>query len=137
MILAGQERFRAITAQYYRGALGAILVYDVTNYLTFKHIGQWLEEIRKNGSPDLCVLLVGNKIDLVHLREVTQKEAETFAKANQLSFIETSALNYVDVDEAFRIIIAGKLKQKVGKSKKKKKLRKKKRKRKTKKKRQN
>merc|ERR1711907_56685 len=89
---AGQERYRAITSAYYRGAVGALLVYDITKEATFEGVKtMWLEELRANADDNIIIMLVGNKKDLGHLRAVTTEEGRKFAEANNLSFIETSA----------------------------------------------
>ncbi|PKI77816.1 ras-related protein RABA6a-like [Punica granatum] len=98
---AGQERFRAITSSYYRGALGALLVYDITRRVTFENVRKWLRELRDFGNPDMVVVLVGNKSDLSHSREVKQDEGKDLAEAENLCFMETSALENVNVEEAF------------------------------------
>jgi len=103
---AGQERFAQITSAYYRGAVGAILVYDTTKFDTFQHVKRWLQELReRSDSANICVVLVGNKIDLVNLREVPTSEGEAFAKKNGLCFVETSALDNTNVDAAFITLI--------------------------------
>jgi Ras-related protein Rab-2A len=61
---AGQEAFQAITRTYYKGAVGALLVYDITRRETFNHITKWLEEVKANGSKSIVIILVGNKKDL-------------------------------------------------------------------------
>jgi Ras-related protein Rab-11A len=61
---AGQERFRAITNAYYRGAQGAIIVYDLTKSRTFDNLSKWLSELRDNAEPDITIMLLGNKCDL-------------------------------------------------------------------------
>ena len=61
---AGQESFKSITRSYYRGAAGALLVYDITRRDTFTHVVTWLEELRMNGSPEIVIILIGNKCDL-------------------------------------------------------------------------
>eukprot|EP01122_Echinamoeba_exundans_P006395 TRINITY_DN1788_c1_g1_i1.p1 TRINITY_DN1788_c1_g1~~TRINITY_DN1788_c1_g1_i1.p1 ORF type:complete len:210 (-),score=60.08 TRINITY_DN1788_c1_g1_i1:126-755(-) len=98
---AGQEKFRSITRSYYRGAAGALLVYDITRRETFEHLTTWLEDCRKYSSPNIVIILVGNKIDLEANRQVTREEGETFAQKNGLYFIETSAKTAENVDEAF------------------------------------
>lgn len=65
---AGQERFRAITNAYYRGAIGALIVYDVTKNVSFEHVEKWLKELKDNADPNIVVMLVGNKSDLYDLR---------------------------------------------------------------------
>ena len=102
---AGQERYRAITSAYYRGAVGALLVYDISKSLTFKNVERWLSELRENASGNICIMLVGNKCDLRHLREVPTDSAKDFAEKNGLFFIETSALDATNVDLAFQTIL--------------------------------
>ncbi|XP_027357811.1 ras-related protein RABA6b-like [Abrus precatorius] len=97
---AGQERFRAITSSYYRGALGAMLVYDITRRATFVNVRKWLHELREFGE-DMVVILVGNKSDLGQSREVEKEEGKGFAQTEGLCFMETSALQNMNVDEAF------------------------------------
>jgi Ras-related protein Rab-11A len=103
---AGQERYRAITSAYYRGAVGALLVYDVTKRNTFEHADRWLQELRDHAVQDVCVMLVGNKTDLTHLRAVQTEEGEAFSRQNRLNFVETSAADGSNVDSAFSEIIA-------------------------------
>jgi Ras-related protein Rab-2A len=98
---AGQESFRSITRSYYRGACGALLVYDVTRRETFNHLKSWLDDARSNANTNLTVMLIGNKCDLEAKRQVSKDEGEAFAKANNLVFMETSAKTSHNVDEAF------------------------------------
>ncbi|KAI3463699.1 hypothetical protein Pfo_020362 [Paulownia fortunei] len=98
---AGQERFRAITSSYYRGALGALLVYDITRRTTFESLRKWLKELREFGSPEMVVVLVGNKSDLSQSREVNLEDGQTLAQLEDLSFMETSAKENLNVEEAF------------------------------------
>jgi Ras-related protein Rab-11A len=102
---AGQERYRAITSAYYRGALGAVLVYDVTKPTTFENISRWLKELRDHADANIRIMLVGNKTDLKHLRAVTTDDAQNYAEAEGLSYIETSALEAMNVEEAFQLIL--------------------------------
>nr|GMD40797.1 ras-related protein RABA5a [Ipomoea batatas] len=90
---AGQERFRAVTSAYYRGAVGALLVYDVSRRLTFESVGRWLSELQNHSDMNIVTILVGNKSDLQDAREVTTAEGKALAEAQSLFFIETSALN--------------------------------------------
>ena len=102
---AGQERYRAITAAYYRGAVGALLVYDISKKMTYDSIDRWLKELRDHADPNIVIMLVGNKKDLSHLRAMTTGEAEDYARMNKLSFIETSALDSSNVEEAFKKLL--------------------------------
>ncbi|XP_061343666.1 ras-related protein RABA6b-like isoform X2 [Gastrolobium bilobum] len=96
---AGQER--AITSSYYRGALGAMLVYDITKRTTFMNVRKWLHELREFGGEDMVVILVGNKTDLGQSREVEKEEGKGFSEKEGLCFMETSALQNLNVEEAF------------------------------------
>ncbi|CCM05777.1 uncharacterized protein FIBRA_08010 [Fibroporia radiculosa] len=102
---AGQERYRAITAAYYRGAVGALLVYDIAKHGTYVDVTRWLKELRDHADSNIVIMLVGNKSDLKHLRAVPTDEAKTFATENGLSFIETSALDASNVESAFQTIL--------------------------------
>ncbi|KAI9984512.1 hypothetical protein PInf_005870 [Phytophthora infestans] len=102
---AGQERYRAITSAYYRGAVGALLVYDITKHGTFENVERWLKELRDHADANTVIMLVGNKSDLRHLRAVSTEEAMAFAEKNNLAFIETSALEATGVDSAFQRIL--------------------------------
>jgi Ras-related protein Rab-11A len=122
-VLAGQERYRAITSAYYRGAVGALLVYDITKPQTFVNAERWLRELREHADDDIVIMLVGNKSDLKHVRAVGTDEAITFSgkyyvfipcficlicvEENKLFFIETSALDSSHVEEAFTRILEG------------------------------
>ena len=102
---AGQERYRAITSAYYRGAVGALLVYDIAKHSTYVNVSRWLKELRDHADSNIVVMLVGNKSDLRHLRAVPTDEAKAFAAENNLSFIETSALDASNVEQAFQNIL--------------------------------
>jgi len=98
---AGQESFRSITRSYYRGAAGALLVYDITRRETFTHLTSWLEESRQHASPNMTIMLIGNKCDDEEKRAVTYEEGESFAKQHGLLFLETSAKTAHNVEDAF------------------------------------
>ncbi|KID80547.1 Small GTPase superfamily, Rab type, partial [Metarhizium majus ARSEF 297] len=104
---AGQERYRAITSAYYRGAVGALLVYDISKHQTYENVTRWLKELRDHADANIVIMLVGNKSDLRHLRAVPTEEAKSFASENHLSFIETSALDASNVELAFQNILTG------------------------------
>ena len=120
---AGQERYRAITSAYYRGAVGALLVYDISKHQTYDNVTRWLKELRDHADSNIVIMLVGNKSDLRHLRAVPTDEAKQFASMlrrlltfgimltcsgeNNLSFIETSALDASNVELAFQNILTG------------------------------
>ncbi|KAL6765916.1 ras-related protein YPTC6 [Haematococcus lacustris] len=102
---AGQERYRAITSAYYRGAVGALLVYDITKNPTFENVERWLKELRDHADSNIVIMLVGNKSDLRHLRCVLTEDAQAFCEKESLSFIETSALESTNVEKAFQQIL--------------------------------
>ncbi|CAG9787035.1 unnamed protein product [Diatraea saccharalis] len=102
---AGQERYRAITSAYYRGAVGALLVYDIAKHLSYENVERWLRELRDHADQNILIMLVGNKSDLRHLRSIPTEEAKAFAEKNGLSFIETSALDSTNVEPAFQNIL--------------------------------
>ena len=98
---AGQERFRTITSSYYRGAHGIIVVYDMTDQKSFDNVKTWLLEIERYASPGVNKLLVGNKSDLTAQKQVDSAEAKAFADENGIFFLETSAKEKTNVEEAF------------------------------------
>ncbi|CAH9126975.1 unnamed protein product [Cuscuta epithymum] len=98
---AGQESFRSITRSYYRGAAGALLVYDITRRETFNHLASWLEDAKQHANANMTIMLIGNKCDLSHRRAVSTEEGEQFAKDNGLIFMEASAKTAQNVEEAF------------------------------------
>ncbi|XP_040573526.1 ras-related protein Rab-14 isoform X1 [Lepeophtheirus salmonis] len=98
---AGQERFRAVTRSYYRGAAGAILVYDVTRRHTYNHLSSWLTDARNLTNPNTVIFLIGNKCDLEGQRDVSHEEARQFAEENGLMFVEASAKTGQHVEDAF------------------------------------
>jgi small GTP-binding protein len=102
---AGQERYRAITSAYYRGAVGALLVYDISKAVTYENVERWLNELRDHADSNIVIMLVGNKSDLRHLRAVPTEQAAALAEKHGLSFIETSALDSTNVELAFQKIL--------------------------------
>ena len=104
---AGQERYGSITSTYYRGAYGALLVYDISRQNTFDNVDKWLKELRENANHNVIVMLVGNKSDLMHLRSVNTDTATNYAQNNNLAFIETSALDSTNVELSFQKVIQG------------------------------
>jgi len=99
---AGQERFRTITSSYYRGAHGIIVVYDVTDFESFNNVKSWLHEIDRYACENVNKLLVGNKCDLESSRKVTTEQAKEFADSLGIEFLETSAKNSTNVENAFQ-----------------------------------
>ncbi|CAN1236246.1 Ras-related protein RABA2a [Linum grandiflorum] len=94
------------TAGQERGALGALLVYDVTKPTTFENVSRWLKELRDHADANIVVMLIGNKTDLKHLRGVATEDAQGYAEKEGLSFIETSALEALNVEKAFQTILS-------------------------------
>jgi len=102
---AGQERYRAITSAYYRGAVGALLVYDITRHTTFESVERWLKELQDHTDNNIVVMLVGNKADLRHLRAVSTEDSQALAERESLYFMETSALESTNVENAFTQVL--------------------------------
>ncbi|CAH1983672.1 unnamed protein product [Acanthoscelides obtectus] len=98
---AGQERFRTITTAYYRGAMGIMLVYDITNEKSFENIKNWIRNIEENASADVEKMLLGNKCELEDKRQVSKERGEQLAIEYGIKFIETSAKNSIRVEDAF------------------------------------
>jgi len=110
---AGQERYRSLASSYYRGAVGALLCYDITERSSFNNIPIWLKEVEDNAEKDCLVMLVGNKMDLEEQRAIQVRDGRSFARKNGLAFIETSALDATGVDTAFLRILQEIYKQQV------------------------
>ncbi|KAK9733981.1 hypothetical protein RND81_04G105600 [Saponaria officinalis] len=102
---AGQERFRAVTSAYYRGAVGALVVFDISRRTTFDSVHRWLDELNTHCDTAVARILVGNKCDLENIRQVSVDEAKSVAESEGLFFIETSALDSTNVKTAFEIAI--------------------------------
>lgn len=102
---AGQERYRAITLAYYRGAVGALIVYDISKTELYESVSRWLKELRDHADANIVIELVGNKSDLDHLRAVPTEEAKSFATENSLLFTEASALLSDNVDLSFHQLL--------------------------------
>lgn len=103
---AGQETYKSVTRSYFRGASGALLVFDLSRRQTFQHVTDWLNDLRQIAEADIVVVLVGNKADLTqsenNQREVTREEAEEWARRNGvLEYVETSAKSGENVESAF------------------------------------
>jgi small GTP-binding protein len=98
---AGQERFRSISKSYFRNAVGAVLVYDITNMSSFDQVGIWLNDLQALATPNAYILLVGNKADLEKGREVGVDLVKEWAERHHLESVETSALSGKNIKEAF------------------------------------
>lgn len=101
---AGQERFRTITTAYYRGAMGIMLVYDVTCEKSFENIRTWIRNIEAHASEDVERMILGNKCDMDANRQVAYERGESLAAEYHVPFLETSAKNNVNVDKAFQMM---------------------------------
>ncbi len=99
----GQERFRYVRPLYYKGSMGCIILFDLTNRESFDHVPKWLEEVKKE-SGDIPILLVGNKSDLINERAVSLKEANQIAKDLNMFYVESSAKNGKGVGDVFAIL---------------------------------
>jgi Ras-related protein Rab-11A len=99
------NRYRAVTSAYYRGAVGAMLVYDITKRQTFDHIPRWLEELRSHADKNIVIILIGNKSDLEDQRAVPTEDVNEFAQKEGLFFLETSALQATNVESAFMTVL--------------------------------
>jgi len=98
---AGQERYHSLAPMYYRGAQAAIVVYDITSPDTFKRAQAWVKELRQQANSNIVIALAGNKADLAQQRTVDNEEAETYAKENNLLYMETSAKTALNVNDLF------------------------------------
>ena len=105
---AGQERYKNITKQYYNGANGVLLIYDVCCRESFKRIDFWLNELKENNKIDeLYIVLVGNKIDLEDKRVISKEEGEKYASDNKITYCEVSAKTGVGIKRLFKKIAKG------------------------------
>ncbi|CAG8692407.1 GTP-binding protein SAS1 [Gigaspora rosea] len=98
---AGQERFRTITTAYYRGAMGILLVYDVTDERSFNNIRNWFSNIEQHASEGVNKILIGNKCDWVEKKAITKEQGQALADEFKIKFLETSAKANINVEEAF------------------------------------
>ncbi|KAG5583575.1 hypothetical protein H5410_054202 [Solanum commersonii] len=98
-------RYRAVTSAYYRGAVGAMLVYDLTKRQSFDHMARWLEELRGHADKNIVIMLIKNKCDLGSLRAVPVEDAQEFTERENLFFMETSALQSTNVEGAFMTVL--------------------------------
>ncbi|XP_073102878.1 ras-related protein RHN1 isoform X4 [Elaeis guineensis] len=98
---AGQERYHSLAPMYYRGAAAAIIVYDITSTESFERAKKWVQELQKQGNPNMVTALAGNKADLEDKRRVTTEATRTYAEENGLFFMETSAKTAINVNDIF------------------------------------
>lgn len=102
---AGMERYRSITSAYYKGAKGALIVYDITRKNTFDNIDKWITDLKLNGDKDICIIILGNKSDLIDKREINKNDGIKKAEMYKTAFLETSALNGDNISKAFDELI--------------------------------
>ena len=102
---AGQERYRSIAKAYYKNAVGALLVYDITKQSSFKSVNKWLNELYDHAEYEMAIGLIGNKSDLTQIRAVKTEEGMELAKKHNMMFLETSALDSTNIDLAFNKIV--------------------------------
>lgn len=101
---AGQEKFRSMLNSSFRGCRAAIMVYDITNELTFKNLDYWLEQVKEIGGDNVKFLLIGNKADLESSRRVSQKAGMDMARNHNMLFMETSCVSNYNIERAFQEI---------------------------------
>ena len=102
---AGQERYRSMTKAYYKGAKGALLVFDLTRRSTFDNIDNWIIDLKTNCDKNMLIMIIGNKLDLEEERDVSKDEAQTKAEQYNLAYMETSAKNGDNSEKAFHEIV--------------------------------
>ena len=102
---AGQDRFRAITKNYYKGSHGIILIYDVTNLQTFENVKTWVNQIQEEASTNVVIYIAANKIDMETERKVTKEEGENLAQELGFPFVETSAKSGININETFEDLV--------------------------------
>ena len=103
---AGQEKFRTITSSYYRGTQGVVLIFDVTDKMSYTNIRKWVNEIDRQEIECIVKMLIGNKCDLESKRVVDQAQAKQYSDELGITYIECSARSAYNVEEAFQIISA-------------------------------
>ena len=102
---AGQDRFREPALSYYRGAVGVVLVYDVTEEKSFESLKYWIDRISANGESDAEIILVGNKIDMINQINVKQESAAELAKNHEIAYFQTSAKDSTNIDMAMKHLL--------------------------------
>ena len=102
---AGQERYKSITTAYYKGAKGAMIVYDVTNQTSFDNVDKWYNEIKDKAAKNINLIMIGNKNDLVDKKIINSDSSTEKAKSFGIAIMETSALDSSNVKEAFYLIL--------------------------------
>ena len=101
---AGQDKYRTIAKNYYKGSHGILLLYDITKMSSFENISEWIQDIRQEVSPKSIIFLIGNKIDLADQRKITKEQGEELAEEFKIPFFEASAKSGENVDEVFKAL---------------------------------
>lgn len=112
--LGGQPHFKHVRSTFYQGAVGAMLVYDITRRSTFDNLENWRKELLKTVKEEPVTVVIGNKVDLSNLREVRTEDGKRYAKEINASFFETSAKNGENVEAAFNLLVKEIIKRKLG-----------------------
>ena len=102
---AGQDRFKAITKNYYKSANGIIIIYDITSLQTYENVKVWIEQIREEAPQNVIIYIAGNKIDLEEERKVKTEEGQKLAEEYGFPFLETSAKNDININETFENLV--------------------------------
>ena len=102
---AGQDRFRAITKNYYKSANGIILIYDVTSLVTYENVKSWISQIREEAPPNVVIFIAGNKIDMEEERKVNTEDGKRLADEYGFPFYETSAKEDININETFEDLV--------------------------------
>ena len=102
---AGQDRFRSITKNYYKGAQGIIVIYDITNFASFDNVKNWISQIREEVTSNVVIYIAGNKTDLEEQRKIQTEEGKNLAEEYGFHFVETSAKNGTNINEAFEDLV--------------------------------
>ena len=103
---AGQEKYKAITGAYYKGSKGAFVVYDITKKDTFDSVDKWIHDLKSTGDPKMTIMIIGNKLDLEHKREVLKEQGEEKARSFGCAFLETSAFSGDNIEKGFEMMIS-------------------------------
>ena len=101
-----EEKYKAITGAYYKGSKGAFVVYDITKKDTFESVDKWINDLKSTGDPKMTIIIIGNKVDLEHKREVLKEQGEEKAKSFGCAFLETSAFSGDNIEKGFEMMIS-------------------------------
>ena len=102
---SGQERYQSIATTFYRGSHAALIVYDITNEESFQKVSYWIKQAKEYASEEICLLLIGNKLDLDCNRIVLQKDAVAISRENNMLYFEMSCLNSINIERTFNVLV--------------------------------